>query len=131
MAAAIERALASHFRPEFLNRIDEVIRFRPLQPADLERIVRLQLAELALLLREQGLELEVDPPVLPLLARQGYEPEYGARPLRRLLRRAIENPLATELLEEHFSGARGVRVSVAGEGSAGSGADRLAFTPLP
>ncbi len=131
LAAAIERALASHFRPEFLNRIDEVIRFRPLQPADLERIVRLQLAELALLLREQGLELEVDPPVLPLLARQGYEPEYGARPLRRLLRRAIENPLATELLEEHFSGARGVRVSVAGEGSAGSGADRLAFTPLP
>ncbi|WP_411868629.1 AAA family ATPase [Vulcanococcus limneticus] len=131
LAAAIERALASHFRPEFLNRIDEVIRFRPLQPADLERIVRLQLAELALLLREQGLELEVDPPVLPLLARQGYEPEYGARPLRRLLRRAIENPLATELLEEHFSGARGVRVSVAGEGRAGSGADRLAFTPIP
>ncbi|MCP9816627.1 AAA family ATPase [Synechococcus sp. GreenBA-s] len=131
LAAAIERALASHFRPEFLNRIDEVIRFRPLQPADLERIVRLQLAELALLLREQGLELEVDPPVLPLLARQGYEPEYGARPLRRLLRRAIENPLATELLEEHFSGARGVRVSVAGEGRAGSGADQLAFTPIP
>ena len=108
----VEQALASQFRPEFLNRIDEVIRFQPLGPEELQRIVHLQLAELAALLREQGLELQVDEPVVPWLAQQGYEPEYGARPLRRLLRRRIENPLATELLEERFLGAAAVRVSL-------------------
>jgi ATP-dependent Clp protease ATP-binding subunit ClpB len=113
---AVEAALASHFRPEFLNRIDEVIRFRPLAAEDLQRIVRLQLAELGSLLGEQGLELVVEEPVVQALAEQGYEPEYGARPLRRVLRRRLENPLATELLAEHFSGAAGVRVQMAPEG---------------
>ena len=118
---AVEQALAAQFRPEFLNRIDEVIRFRPLAPADLQRIVRLQLAELARLLAEQHLQLEVPEPVVQALAEQGYEPEYGARPLRRVLRRQLENPLATELLAERFSGALGVRV-VAG--------NPLTFEPL-
>jgi ATP-dependent Clp protease ATP-binding subunit ClpA len=110
LSAAIEVALARQFRPEFLNRIDEVIRFRPLTPADLQRIVRLQLAELASLLAEQHLVLDVDEAVVESLAVEGYEPEYGARPLRRVLRRALENPLATALLEERFTEARGVRV---------------------
>ena len=124
---AVDQALARQFRPEFLNRIDEVIRFRPLGPADLQRIVRLQLAELAALLREQQLELQVEETVVASLAEQGYEPEYGARPLRRVLRRRIENPLATELLEDHFRGARGVRVEPAGEaGPTGP----LRFRPL-
>jgi ATP-dependent Clp protease ATP-binding subunit ClpA len=122
---AVEEALSRQFRPEFLNRIDEVIRFRPLARTDLERIVRLQLAELAALLREQHLELELDEAVVVSLAQQGYEPEYGARPLRRVLRRRIENPLATELLEDHFSGARGVRLELAGPGEAG-----FRFLPL-
>jgi ATP-dependent Clp protease ATP-binding subunit ClpB len=117
----IDQALASQFRPEFLNRIDEVIRFRPLGREDLQRIVRLQLAELTALLAEQQLELVVEEPVVAALAEQGYEPEYGARPLRRVLRRRIENPLATELLAEHFSGARGVRVELA---------EPLRFVPL-
>jgi ATP-dependent Clp protease ATP-binding subunit ClpA len=124
LAEAVDQALASQFRPEFLNRIDEVIRFSPLRPVDLERIVRLQLAELATLLREQGLELQVEDAVAADLAAQGYEPEYGARPLRRLLRRRIENPLATELLEERFNGASGVRIS------RGSGGDGLSFAPV-
>ncbi len=119
----IEQALASQFRPEFLNRIDEVIRFRPLERSDLQRIVRLQLAELSALLAEQQLRLEVTEPVVQALAEQGYEPEYGARPLRRALRRQIENPLATELLAERFNGVQGVRV-VVGE------ADALRFEPL-
>jgi ATP-dependent Clp protease ATP-binding subunit ClpA len=85
--AEVERSLASQFRPEFLNRIDELIRFRPLQPADLEPIVRLQLQDLNLLLQEQGLDLEVEEPVVAWLARESYDPEYGARPLRRRLRR--------------------------------------------
>ena len=121
---AVDAALAGQFRPEFLNRIDEVIRFRPLQVADLVRIVRLQLADLAKLLAEQGLQLQVDDAVADALAQQGYEPEYGARPLRRVLRRQLENPLATELLEERFSGASGVRVVCGGEPG-----DPLRFEP--
>jgi len=124
LAEQVERALASQFRPEFLNRIDEVIRFQPLGPADLQRIVRLQVLELAQLLQEQGLALQVDEPVVAWLAQQGYEPEYGARPLRRLLRRQIENPLATELLEERFLGAAAVQVSL------GEGGQSLCFKPI-
>jgi ATP-dependent Clp protease ATP-binding subunit ClpA len=124
--AAVEQALARQFRPEFLNRIDEVIRFRPLGRDDLQRIVRLQLAELATLLREQQLQLQVEESVVATLAEQGYEPEYGARPLRRVLRRRIENPLATELLEEHFTGAWGVRV----EARQGAEGTTLVFLPL-
>jgi len=115
LEAAVERSLLEQFRPEFLNRIDERICFRPLVPADLEPIVRLQLAGLADLLREQGLALEVEEPVVAWLAREAYDPDYGARPLRRLLRRALENPLATELLEDRFSGARGVAVRLQDE----------------
>ena len=121
----VDAALSSHFRPEFLNRIDEVIRFRPLKVKDLVRIVRLQLADLSSLMAEQGLSLEVDDAVADSLARQGHEPEYGARPLRRVLRRQLENPLATQLLEERFRSARGIRVR--------SGADdgpSLVFEPL-
>jgi len=127
LAEAVDQALARQFRPEFLNRIDEVIRFRPLEPADLQRIVRLQLADLAALLREQRLELQVDEDAVVALAEQGYEPEYGARPLRRVLRRRIENPLATELLADHFSGARGVRVVLDPEAQPAGG---LRFLPL-
>ena len=108
--AAVDDALSSHFRPEFLNRIDEVIRFRPLDQQDLSRIVRLQLADLSSLLREQGLALEVDDAVIDGLVTLGYEPEYGARPLRRVLRRRLENPLATELLGDRFNGAQVVHV---------------------
>ena len=128
LAAQVDQALASQFRPEFLNRIDEVIRFAPLGPDELQRIVRLQLAELAALLREQGLELQLDEGVVPWLAQQGYEPEYGARPLRRLLRRSIENPLATELLEERFLGAAAVQVSLPEASPDKPGA--LRFTPV-
>ncbi len=127
----VEQALASQFRPEFLNRIDEVIRFRPLAAADLQRIVRLQLAELAGLLAEQGLALQVEEPVVQALARQGYEPEYGARPLRRVLRRRIENPLASELLAERFSGASGVRLELAADAGSATGPEALRFVPLP
>ena len=112
LEAEIDRSLAAQFRPEFLNRIDEVIRFRPLQPEDLVPIVRLQLAELAALLAEQELPLQVDEDVVQWLATESYDPEYGARPLRRLLRRRLENPLATELLEERYQGAAGVHVSL-------------------
>ena len=120
----VDEALASHFRPEFLNRIDEVIRFRPLQVSDLVKIVTLQLQELTSLLAEQGLSLAVEDGVADALARQGHEPEYGARPLRRVLRRQVENPLATQLLEERFAGATGVCIAVGG-----SDGEPLRFEP--
>ncbi len=113
----IDLALSQQFRPEFLNRIDEVIRFRPLKIEDLQKIVRLQLKELAELLDEQGLELRVDDSTVKNLALEGYEPEYGARPLKRIIRRKIENPLATQLLEEHFEGVRAIRVTPDPKGS--------------
>jgi len=72
--------------------------------------------------------LQVEEPVVALLAQQGYEPEYGARPLRRVLRRRIENPLATALLEDQFLGAWGVRVQCAD--APGTGATGLRFVPL-
>ncbi len=121
----VDAALSSQFRPEFLNRIDEVIRFRPLEVSDLVRIVQLQLKDLAALLAEQGLALLVDDAVAEAMARLGHEPEYGARPLRRVLRRQLENPLSTLLLEERFAGASGVTVRL-GE----AGADALLFDPV-
>ncbi len=106
----INEALTKYFRPEFLNRIDEVIRFRPLNPENLEQIVRIQLDELQKLLKHQGLDLYVDENTIKTLADEGYEPEYGARPLRRVIRRRLENPLATQILEEAFENAKSIRV---------------------
>ena len=106
----INESLNKHFRPEFLNRIDEVIRFSPLEPESLEKIVRLQLEELKKLLKLQGLDLYVDENTIKTLAEEGYEPEYGARPLRRVIRRRLENPLATQILEEAFEDAKSIKV---------------------
>jgi ATP-dependent Clp protease ATP-binding subunit ClpA len=92
--------------------------------------VRLQIKELEALLAEQQLQLQVEEPVVALLAQQGYEPEYGARPLRRVLRRRIENPLATALLEDQFRGAWGVRVQCAEAPGPGTGDTGLRFVPL-
>ena len=108
--SVIENSLKKTFAPEFLNRIDEVIRFRPLKAKDLQQIIRLYLADLTNLLAEQGLELRVDDSTVEALALQGYEPEYGARPLRRVLRRQLENPLATRMLEEQFKDMSAIRV---------------------
>ena len=107
----INKALAKYFRPEFLNRIDEVIRFNPLKLESLEQIVRLQLDELKKLLKHQGLDLYVEENTIKTLAKEGYEPEYGARPIRRVIRRRLENPLATQILEEAFEGAKSIRIA--------------------
>jgi len=112
LEAAIDQALKAKFRPEFLNRIDEVIRFQPLGLEQIRPIVELQLQELGERLAEQNLRLEVDPEVADVLARDGYDPEFGARPLRRLLRRRLENPLAMDVLGERFTEAWGVQVKL-------------------
>ncbi len=96
----VRAELNHHFRPEFLNRVDDVIVFRPLSRDDLTRIVDLQLERVAGLTRELGLDLVVDDAVKLLLADEGYDPAFGARPLKRVVQRRIQDPLALRLLEE-------------------------------
>ncbi|MEC8241470.1 MAG: ATP-dependent chaperone ClpB, partial [Planctomycetota bacterium] len=95
---AVEQTLQSRFLPEFLNRIDEKIVFHPLRREQIRSIVDLQLEGLAQRLGSLGLKLEVGPPARDQLASRGYDPAYGARPLKRVIQQEIENPLATELL---------------------------------
>jgi ATP-dependent Clp protease ATP-binding subunit ClpB len=100
-----------HFRPEFLNRLDEIILFRRLQRADMAVIVDIQLAHLRALLADRKIELSLDPPALGWLAREGYDPHYGARPLKRVIQRSLQNPLAGLLLEGTVKAGDVVRVS--------------------
>jgi len=99
----VEQELHQLFRPEFLNRIDDTIVFDALSRDDVVKIAGLQLQRLAATLAERGLELEVGDAVLRQLADAGYDPAYGARPLRRAIQRLIQDPLALELLEGRFS----------------------------
>jgi ATP-dependent Clp protease ATP-binding subunit ClpB len=91
-------ALRDHFRPEFLNRVDEIVVFGRLDRDQLAEIVELQVARLRRRLDERGVELELTDAAAELLAREGYDPAYGARPLKRLVQRRIENPLAQRIL---------------------------------
>jgi ATP-dependent Clp protease ATP-binding subunit ClpB len=90
------------FKPEFVNRIDEIVRFHPLSEADLARIVSIQLGGLRSRLAERRLSLSVTPPAEAWLARAGFDPDFGARPLRRVIQREVEDPLALALLEGRY-----------------------------
>jgi ATP-dependent Clp protease ATP-binding subunit ClpB len=98
------------FRPEFLNRIDEIVEFKPLTKEQLGEIVELQLERLHARLAERGIELELTDDAKQLLADAGWDPTYGARPLKRAIQRMLENPLALRLLEVEFSEGDTVRV---------------------
>jgi ATP-dependent Clp protease ATP-binding subunit ClpB len=91
------------FRPELLNRIDEVVEFEPLTREQIAAIVELQLRRLRGRLAERGLHLELTDEAKELLAEAGWDPTYGARPLKRALQRLVENPLALKLLEGEFA----------------------------
>jgi ATP-dependent Clp protease ATP-binding subunit ClpC len=103
MKASAEKALKEFFRPEFLNRVDEVIVFEPLSEAELSQIVELMVAEVAKRLGERGLTLELTAAAKEALVKEGYDAVYGARPLRRTVQRRIENPLAKRLLQGDFA----------------------------
>ena len=103
VADRVRDELRRHFRPEFLNRVDDVIVFRPLSREDIARIVELQMARLRELLAGRGIALELTPAALELLAAEGYDPLYGARPLKRVIQRRLQNPIALELLEGRFT----------------------------
>ena len=104
-----------HFKPEFINRIDEIVRFRALTEADIEHIVGIQLRGLDQRLAVRRLALEVTDEARAWLARAGYDPVYGARPLKRLIQRSISDTLALALLEGRFSEGDTVTVDVAGD----------------
>ena len=99
---SIKDSLTAIFRPEFLNRIDEVIKFDPLSKEQLQKIIILQIEDLKKLLLEQKIEIKIDKRVITKIANDAFEPQYGARSLTRELRRQIENPLAAKLLENNF-----------------------------
>ncbi len=95
----IQRTLLEQFRPEFINRIDEIVIFNPLGKAEIEKIVDLQLTNLRHLLAERKVELELTDKARELLFREGYDPQFGARPLKRAIQRLIQDPLAMKLLD--------------------------------
>jgi ATP-dependent Clp protease ATP-binding subunit ClpB len=103
-----------HFRPEFLNRVDEIIVFSPLDRTQLHRIVEIQLRQLRERLASRGLSLEVSTEAVELLAQEGYDPTYGARPLKRVLQRRLQDPIAMGVLEGRFRDGGVVQVDVAG-----------------
>jgi ATP-dependent Clp protease ATP-binding subunit ClpB len=95
-------AMRQHFRPEFLNRVDDVIIFRALGQAELDQIIDLQLAGLSRLLAERKVTIELTPEARRIVAQEGYEPAFGARPLKRAVQRLIQNPMSMLLLEGKF-----------------------------
>ncbi len=109
--------LREHFRPEFLNRVDDVVVFRPLIPRELEAIVEIQLARVALLAAQQDVTLEFSGDAKARIAREGYDPAFGARPLKRAIQRLVQDPLAMGILDGEIIPGSDVRVEVAdGEG---------------
>jgi ATP-dependent Clp protease ATP-binding subunit ClpB len=115
--AHVMAELRRSFRPEFLNRIDDVVVFRPLGETDLARIVELQLRRVEQLLADRRLTLELTDAAKELVARDGYDPAFGARPLKRSLQRLIQNPLALRLLEEELPPGSTIVADVAEDGS--------------
>jgi ATP-dependent Clp protease ATP-binding subunit ClpB len=119
MERRVTEALRAGFKPEFLNRIDETIIFMNLEPTQIGRIVEIQMSHLSDRLAEQHIELVLSDSARDLIARQGYDPVYGARPLKRVIQRQIENPLAMEILEGNI--LEGAKLSAEAEG------DRIVF----
>src|SRR5208337_4064115 len=107
--------LKRHFRPEFLNRVDDVIIFQSLDEEELARIVDIQLDKLKKRLAQQQLTLDVDAAAKKLLAREGYDPQFGARPLKRAIQEQVLNPLSMRLLEGDFKPGDKIKVTANGD----------------
>jgi ATP-dependent Clp protease ATP-binding subunit ClpB len=102
MEQAVREIIEGHFKPEFLNRVDEVIIFKSLSRTDILRIVDLQMELLRKRLEEKKIGLNASPDARELLAERGYDPVYGARPLKRVIQRDVQNPLAMKILAGEF-----------------------------
>jgi ATP-dependent Clp protease ATP-binding subunit ClpB len=118
----VMEAVRGHFRPEFLNRLDEIVLFRRLQRSDMATIVQIQLGNLRKLLEDRKLGLELDRSALEWLAAEGYDSTYGARPLKRVIQRSLQNPLAGMILEGGVKEGDTVHVSAGPQGLTINGA---------
>lgn len=116
MEGLVLGALRSHFRPEFLNRIDDLILFHALSKKELRSIVTIQLKRIYRLLSDQKITLEMSEAAVDHVADAGYDPSYGARPLKRAIQRELENPLATLILENTFSEGSTVKIGMSKKG---------------
>jgi ATP-dependent Clp protease ATP-binding subunit ClpB len=112
MRRRITEALQSHFRPEFLNRVDETIIFNSLGMEEIKQIVELQLDQLKARMKERKLEMVLSEGAREYLAKEGFDPAYGARPLRRTIEKQVQNPLALKLLEGEFAEGDTIKVDL-------------------
>ena len=114
MRDAVMETLQTRFLPEFLNRVDEIMIFHPLQKGQIRKIVELQVARLRKQLTDKGIQLDVTEAALDEISSEGYDPTYGARPLKRVIQQRIQNPLAVELLKREFEEGSSVKIDYLG-----------------
>ncbi|SDD40453.1 ATP-dependent chaperone ClpB [Aquimonas voraii] len=114
MKAAVMGVVQAHFRPEFINRLDELVVFHPLGRAQIREIARIQTSYLAKRLADRQLKIEISDAALDLLGSVGFDPVYGARPLKRAIQQQLENPLATRILRGEFAPGEQIRVEAKG-----------------
>lgn len=111
----LDPVIKHHFRPEFINRLDEILPFLPLQEMDMERIVRIQLADVEKRLADKEISIEFEPAVVTLLAEQGYDPIFGARPLKRLIQQKVVNLLSNALLKGEIHSREMIELKLLGD----------------
>jgi ATP-dependent Clp protease ATP-binding subunit ClpB len=121
---SVMRVLREHFRPEFLNRVDDMVIFRPLGHSQLEAILELRLAEVGKLLEDRQISLELTPSARELILASGSDVAYGARPLKRALQRMVQDPLAIKILNGEILHGSHVRIDV------DRNSDKLSFEPM-
>ena len=131
MVEEVNRQLRAHFRPELLNRIDDIVIFHALDLARIKQIVRIQLARLTELLAGRGLTLDVTDRAIEALAREGYDPAFGARPLKRAIQKEVQNPLALQLLEGAYPTGSTVTVDYKDGGFVFEGGPTKVAKPKP
>ena len=115
MKAAVMEVVGSHFRPEFINRVDEVVVFHPLGREQIRAITTIQIEYLRKRLAERDLGLELSESALDRLGEAGFDPVYGARPLKRAIQQQLENPLAQEILAGRFHPGQVIDVDLDGD----------------
>ncbi|MCB1568262.1 MAG: AAA family ATPase, partial [Xanthomonadales bacterium] len=114
MKASVMAAVQGHFRPEFINRLDEIVVFRSLDKAQIRQIARIQIAHLEKRLAGRGIQIELSDAAFDLLGNVGFDPVYGARPLKRAIQQQLENPLASQILAGAFGSGDVVKVEAEG-----------------
>jgi ATP-dependent Clp protease ATP-binding subunit ClpB len=116
MRSLVLKALQKQFRPEFLNRVDDLILFHSLRKQELRKIVAIQIRRVEKRLTDQKIRLDITDVAIDFIAESGYDPVYGARPLKRAIQRLLENPIATKILETTFTEGATIHVDQGDDG---------------